>query len=226
MRCELSGSPAGTVSRSSRSTYFGRLFFMRRTYATASSPDGEMAEWSQLRKRSRGVHSELDKRVNACLNPSVADRLAAHRRMCNGLRAHGHTVGMVAANAETDPRTPVLRVEVDAPRRCPVRGAHTRCPRREVPAARTIPHPDSVALQDSALLPRAEPRAVRPSASSDPDEKRTEWALSDIPGPGVARCRPTCGRFSIEWVRSRSACWASPCPSGPASRRQPDRQRR
>ena len=61
------------------------------------------------------------------------------------------------------------------------------------------PDSDLVALQDSAVLhARNLVKFVR--GSSDPDEKRTEWALSDIPGARRRKVPANLRVFLDDWV--------------------------
>jgi len=75
---------------------------------------------------------------------------------------------------------------------------------REVRAAEvrgeSVPETDLVALQDSALL-HARNLIEFVRASSDPDEKSTEWALSDIPGARRRKVPANLRSFVDDWVQ-------------------------
>jgi hypothetical protein len=74
---------------------------------------------------------------------------------------------------------------------------------REVRAAEARGEPardsDLVALQDSAVL-HARNLIEFVRASSDPDEKRVEWALSDIPGARRRKVPANLRSFLDDWV--------------------------
>jgi hypothetical protein len=61
------------------------------------------------------------------------------------------------------------------------------------------PDSDLVALQDSALL-HARNLVEFVRASSDPDEKKVEWALSDIPGARRRKVPASLRSFLDDWV--------------------------